>query len=293
MSRSLLRIDDLSRDDAYALIDRARALQHGAAPAVTPFVASLLFLSSSLRTRSGFSAATYRLGGRVIDVFEPRFDATMSSAESVEDTLETLAGISDVLVVRGPLDLGVATTHLGDSVPVMCAGDNDHHPTQALIDWFAIAELVGPPAGLRIALVGDLTMRASRSFLDLAALLGVTGLALVPAPGRLPDPEFSSGHAVIEPSELGDFAPDVVSMIGLPPRRGDRELSTAERAPYILDERLAATLPATCTVLSPMPVIDEIAPETRRNPRVRMFEQNALAVAVRMAALEFVLQPTG
>ena len=290
MSRSLLTIGDLDATDLASIIDRARALRQVGVAQRQPFVASTLFLSSSLRTRAGFSTAVHRLGGSVVDVFEPRFDGSMSDAESLDDTLETLAGISDVLVVRAPAALRELVPRMRSATPVVNAGDDGHHPSQALIDWFAITELAGgDPERTRIALVGDLTMRAARSFLDLAAILGIEHLALVAPPSRLPDVPRLPDALMLEPGELAEFAPDVVSMIGLPPARGGDFLDETGRRPYVLDTALLDALPDSTVVLSPMPVIDEITTRARADRRVRMHDQNSLGVLVRVAVLEMAL----
>lgn len=289
MSQHLLTIATLDAAGVESLVDRARQLRQVGVTQRAPFVASTLFLSSSLRTRAGFGAAVHRLGGSVIDVFEPRFDGTMSAAESLEDTLETLAGISDVLVVRAPAALDEVVPLLRSTTPVVNAGDDSHHPSQALIDWFAITELAdGDPGRTRIALVGDVTTRAARSFLDLAAVLDIEHLALVAPPSRRPA-EMPPNVVVLEPGELADFAPDVVSMIGLPPSRAGDFLDDARRHPYVLGTELLAALPDSTIVISPMPVIDEITPAARADRRVRMHDQNARGVFVRMAVLERVL----
>ncbi len=44
-------------------------------------------------------------------------------------------------------------------------------------------------------------------------------------------------------------------------------------------------------VLSPMPVIDEIASTVRGDPRIRMLEQSDDALFVRMALIEALLSP--
>ena len=68
-------------------------------------VVGLLFLSSSLRTRAGFTAAAIRLGHQVVDVADSRWDPRMSAAESFDDTLRTLSGFVDAVCVRAPVEL--------------------------------------------------------------------------------------------------------------------------------------------------------------------------------------------
>ncbi|TFV66844.1 hypothetical protein E4P40_24965 [Blastococcus sp. CT_GayMR20] len=88
----------------------------------------------------------------------------------------------------------------------------------------------------------------------------------------------------------GDFSDlDVLHLGGLAPGSGDDYLDDAARAPFALTPATAGTLPETAVVLSPMPVIDEIAPELRSDPRVRIFDQSDLGVSVRAAVLRLLL----
>jgi aspartate carbamoyltransferase catalytic subunit len=68
---------------------------------------------------------------------------------------------------------------------------------------------------------------------------------------------------------------------GLPLDRRKILLATAARV---------ETLPAHCVLLSPMPVIDEMDADARRDARNRMFEQSDLGLYVRMAMLEHVVR---
>jgi aspartate carbamoyltransferase catalytic subunit len=58
-----------------------------------------------------------------------------------------------------------------------------------------------------------------------------------------------------------------------------------------VERKALAALPPDAVVLSPMPVIDEIATTARSDPRVRMFQQSDDALFVRMALIEALLGP--
>jgi aspartate carbamoyltransferase catalytic subunit len=291
--KHLLTIGDLTTEEIdrilaaahdYALTDRLKLDR-------PRFTVGLVFLSSSLRTRAGFAEAVVRLGGTPIDLSEMRWDPNMSAGESFADTLRTVSGIVDVVVVRAPIELANALVTDWAVAPVVCGGDRSHHPTQALIDVFAIEQFRGPIALQRVAICGDLTMRATRSLLEYFVRRPPAELILVA-------PESRREHGV----ELGETLSlrttfrtlddlagiDVLSMCGLAPKQGNDHLDDAARAPFILDASRLRSLPADATVLSPMPVIDEIAADARSDERVRMFEQSDLSVAVRMAVLDHV-----
>ena len=288
--RHLVSIDDLSDEDASEILARASALANGSSPSSHRLTAALLFLSSSLRTKLGFGTAINRLGGSAIDVSEMRWDPKMSGAETFEDTLRTVTGMTDLTIVRAPVDLAplVAEHAVG---PVVCGGDLFGHPSQALIDVFAMERLHGPLESLRIAIVGDLTMRATRSLMQLLSRRQPSELWLVAPPSRRADLVMSEDLA--QRTQFGTLdtlrCVDCVLMCGLTPRSGDDYLSDAEREPYVLTARRLDSLPPDAIVLSPLPVIDEIDAEARRDPRVQMFQQSDLSVQVRVAVIEHLL----
>ena len=65
----------------------------------------------------------------------------------------------------------------------------------------------------------------------------------------------------------------------------DRELRVA----FAIKMRDLARLHDDALILSPMPVIDEIDPETRLDPRLGIYRPSDLGVSIRMAILESVM----
>lgn len=290
--RSVLSIDDLSRDDIELIFVQAHLLhrERRVTPSIPKRVAGLIFLEPSLRTRIGFAAAAGRLGWHVVEVAERRQSPT-SSLESWSDTLRTVAGYSDVVVARPAIPLGPEDISCAASCALINAGDvgpSAEHPSQALIDVFAIEELVGPVGNLRVAIVGDPRMRAVRSLLRLLARRPPLVLAVVADQQHLAGvefpPELAQRTDVRSWEDLQDM--DVVYIAGiphgaLPLDRREALLATAERV-----QRLRPS----CTILSPMPVIDEMDLDTRRSGRNRMFQQSDLGLFVRMALLQHITE---
>ena len=287
--RHLIRFDDLTDDDVTQVLARADELRSGTSvlkPA--SFDVGLLFLTSSLRTRVGFTVAAGRLGGRVVDVNQGRWDPKMSAAESFSDTLRTLSGMVDLVIVRCPFPLGPAVREAKPAAPVINAGDDIEHPSQALVDLFAMESMCGPIETLSVALVGDLRMRAARSMLRCLARRGPRSLKLFSPPGRGPEQEPTVG--AIHSERLSDLEQvDVLYAVGLPAGSGDDQLNDDQRQTFAVTPQLLDRLGDQVTVLSPMPVVDEITPEARADRRVRIFEQADRSVWVRMALIELVL----
>lgn len=82
-------------------------------------------------------------------------------------------------------------------------------------------------------------------------------------------------------------------MTGLAPGQGDAHLDDGARRPFMLTRASIESLPPDAVVLSPMPIIDEIADDARADPRCRFHQQSDRSVAVRVAILEHLLAPPG
>jgi aspartate carbamoyltransferase catalytic subunit len=252
-------------------------------------VVALMFLSPSMRTRVGFAVAAIRLGATAVDVHDLRFTPDMSDAESLDDTLRVVSGMADVVVLRSDAPLDRTMVRDRAACPVVNGGDpGGEHPTQALIDAFAMVRMKGELSSLRVAICGDLTMRAVRSMLALFSRRPPRALVLIAPPQRRAhgvslSPALAPVVEVRGGASFEDV--DVVLMAGLPPGPADFFVDPPTRAAYALSERNVGTLAGDAVVLSPMPVIDEISTAVRHDPRVRMYEQSDLGVSVRCAVL--------
>jgi aspartate carbamoyltransferase catalytic subunit len=292
---SLLSIDALDDEAVESVLARADELARGAAPLRLGFVLALIFLSPSTRTRVGFAVAAARLGGTSVDLPELRFGVGMSAGESLADTIRTVSGMVDVAVVRGDIDDIDAITR-ATRCPVISGGLADHeHPTQALIDVAAMRAEWGSIADARVTLCGDLGMRSVRSLVKLLARMPPARLTLVAPDGRdeavrqLPV-SLASRATYCEPEEMPTT--DILYLPGLPERRAGVELGPAERRRYAATASTVRSVSEHGVILSPLPVIDEVDPDIRLDPRVRMFELSDRGVYVRIAVLERVLRAT-
>jgi aspartate carbamoyltransferase catalytic subunit len=295
----LLSVENWSVTDVERLLDASRRFASGLPPVgerLSRFTAGLVFLAPSLRTRVGFAEAAMRLGGGWIDANEVRREPRMSSGESFADTLRTVSGMTDVVVVRTPFPLDPATIAGSCVCPLINAGDGwNEHPTQALIDLFAIEQECGPIGRLRLAMCGDLGMRTARSLLRLLHRFPPHSLILIaPESRRLPSaalgPRLADRTAHRADADFREI--DVLYMVGLPAKGGDDYLDDDVRGAFALTGRTLETLPRKAVVLSPLPVIDEITADARLDPRVRVFRQSDRGVFVRMAILESMVTRT-
>src|SRR5271156_5007880 len=136
----LLGIEDLTREEIQAILDRARDFQ----PRMEPRFRKLdllrgrmvvnLFFEASTRTRTSFEIAAKRLGADTISITAQA--SSVSKGESLVDTLNTLAAMRpSAIVMRHSASGAPGFLSRFLETPIINAGDGTHeHPTQALLD---------------------------------------------------------------------------------------------------------------------------------------------------------------
>lgn len=111
-----------------------------------------MFYEVSTRTSCSFGAAMQRLGGSVITFNEAT--SSVQKGETLEDTVQTMSGYADVIVLRHPKPGAVTKAAQHCRKPVINAGDGTgEHPTQALLDVFTIREEIGTVNGLTVSIL--------------------------------------------------------------------------------------------------------------------------------------------
>jgi len=177
--RHLLSIADLDRADIERILDTAGSLaaaldrEMKKLPTLRGRTVVNLFYESSTRTLASFELAAKRLSADTMSIRSA--GSSVDKGESLKDTALTLAAYEpDVIVVRHPsIGAPQLVSQLTDA-HVVNAGDGKHqHPTQALLDLYAMRDALGRLAGLRVAIVGDvLHSRVARSLVQALALVG-------------------------------------------------------------------------------------------------------------------------
>lgn len=291
MGQRLLSIDDLSTASVTSLLARAAELAAGAALTQSRRRAAVAFFEPSLRTRTGFMAAAQRLGWPTPVELIDRRSSEISMIESVADTFAVLGAYFDLLLVRIDKPIAGVLSSLAHTTGLVNCGDRGaaaEHPTQALIDVFAMTEFVGELADLHVVLVGDLRMRSARSLLKLFTRFRPAQLTLVTDDALTVDLDLPAGLVSHQEAsgwrEVRDV--DVINAIGIPHLGATEEVRTRLR----VDAKALGTLSSRGKVLSPMPVIDEVAQSIRTDPRVAFLAQSAAAQHVRTALLESFAQ---
>src|SRR5438132_7357297 len=161
-SRGLLDIENLTREEIQAILDRARDFQsrpNNRPPRFELLRGRLLvnlFFEASTRTRTSFEIAAKRLGADSVSITAQA--SSVSKGESLVDTLNTLAAMRPNAIVMRHSASGAPhflARHL--AIPIINAGDGTHeHPTQALLDARTILDRLHSLEGLRVAIIGDI-----------------------------------------------------------------------------------------------------------------------------------------
>jgi aspartate carbamoyltransferase catalytic subunit len=200
--RHLLSIGELDRMDVERLLATAHSFalsqerENKKLPTLRGRLVVNVFFESSTRTSSSFELAAKRLSADTLSI--KASGSSVEKGESLKDTALTLSAYDpDVIVIRHPL---IGAPHLVAAVTeahVVNAGDGKHqHPTQALLDLYAISDALGRLEGVHVAIVGDvLHSRVARSLIQALRLVGASVLLVGPPP--------------LLPHELGDVSYDI------------------------------------------------------------------------------------
>ncbi|CAN5295467.1 aspartate carbamoyltransferase catalytic subunit [soil metagenome] len=185
--RHLLSIGDLQRADVERILETARRMASSLdrevkkLPPLRGRTVVNLFYESSTRTLASFELAAKRLSADTMSLRSSGSSA--DKGESLRDTASTLSAYDpDVIVVRHPSigAAGLVARYTGASV--VNAGDGKHqHPTQALLDLYAMEKALGRLEGLHVAIVGDaLHSRVARSLVQALVLVGARSTLIGP-----------------------------------------------------------------------------------------------------------------
>ncbi|XP_059617479.1 CAD protein [Phlebotomus argentipes] len=259
-------------------------------------VMGCVFYEASTRTHSSFTTAMLRLGGQVVSI-----DSTSSSVtkgETLEDSIATMAGYCDVIVLRHPKPGAAARAGAVCRKPIINAGDGvGEHPTQALLDIFTIREEIGTVNGLTITMVGDL--KNGRTVHSLARLLTLYNVQLryvSPPSLAMPDHivEFVSAKGITQKTytSLNDVLPDtdVLYMTRIQKERFSSEQEYEKACGhFIVTPQVMTAAKRRMIVMHPLPRVGEISAEFDSDPRAAYFRQAENGLYVRMALIAMVL----
>jgi len=187
--RHLLSVADLTRDDVERLLATARSFalsqerENKKLPTLRGRLVITVFYESSTRTSSSFELAAKRLSADTLSIKSS--GSSVDKGESLKDTALTLSAYDpDVIVIRHPQIGAPRLVARVTDAHVVNAGDGKHqHPTQALLDLYAMREELGRIDGLHVAIVGDvLHSRVARSLVQALNLMDARVTLVGPPP---------------------------------------------------------------------------------------------------------------
>jgi aspartate carbamoyltransferase catalytic subunit len=200
--RHLLSIGDLDRADVDRLLATARSFalsqerENKKLPTLRGRLILNVFYESSTRTSSSFELAAKRLSADTLTL--KASGSSVDKGESLKDTALTLSAYDpDVIVLRHPEAGAAHYIARVTQARVVNAGDGKHqHPTQALLDLYAMHEAFGRLDGLHVAIVGDVVhSRVARSLVQALRLVGADAI-LVGPPALLPEGLAPTSHDI-------------------------------------------------------------------------------------------------
>ncbi len=295
--KSIVDITDLNVDELQALIDTALdiiAHPEKYAHACEGKKLATLFFEPSTRTRMSFEAAMYELGGHVISMTDPA-TSSVSKGETVGDTVQVVSNYADIIAQRHPKDGAAYAAIRKARIPVINAGDGMHaHPTQTLADLLTIYREKGRFNGLTVGMCGDLKYgRTVHSLVGALSRYSDIRFVFI-SPEELKMPAYVTDtldrqnlpYEVTTSLESAIGSLDILYMTRIQKERFD---SPAEyerlKNSYILDMAKLSLARPDCSVLHPLPRVNEIAVEVDDDPRACYFKQVLNGKYMRMALI--------
>ncbi|XP_054776294.1 aspartate carbamoyltransferase 3, chloroplastic [Prosopis cineraria] len=301
----VIEAQQFDRDTLNAIFQVAREMENieknaPGSQLLKGYLMATLFYEPSTRTRLSFESAMKRLGGEVLTTENAREFSSAAKGETLEDSIRTVEGYSDIIVMRhfesGAARRAAATA----SIPIINAGDGPgQHPTQALLDVYTIDREIGKLDGIKVGLVGDLANgRTVRSLAYLLAKYNDVKIYFVsPDVVKMKDDIksylTSMGVEWEESSDLMEVASecDVVYQTRIQKERfGERiDLYEEARGKYIINKDVLGVMKKHAVVMHPLPRLDEITADVDSDPRAAYFRQAKNGLYIRMALLKLLL----
>ena len=294
--KDILGIRELSIEEITLILDTAESFLEVSTreikkvPALRGKTVVNLFYEASTRTRTSFEIAGKRLSADTINISAS--NSSTVKGETLIDTARNLEAMNpDLIVIRHS---AAGAPHLLAGLlrqSIINAGDGAHeHPTQALLDAMTIRARKGGIAGLRVAIIGDIThSRVARSNIFALTKLGAEVVVAGPAT-MLPVGIERLGVKAFTAIDEAIRDADIVMMLRIQMEREKQNVFPSLReyaAHFSLNRRNIGLARKDVLVMHPGPLNRgvEISPEIADGPHSIILDQVTNGVAVRMALL--------
>lgn len=292
----LLGIKDLTISDIELILETADRFKEvinrpiKKVPSLRDITIANVFFENSTRTRLSFELAERRLSADTLN-----FSSAQSSVKKGETLLDTVNNILamkvDMIVMR---HASVGAPHFLSKhikAAIVNAGDGTHeHPTQALLDAYSIKEKLGRIAGVKVAIIGDIS-HSRVALSNIFALKKLGAEVMVCGPKTLiPKHIASLGIKVESEVEKALQWCDVANVlrIQLERQQGKTFPSLREYTQYFgINKAMLSRLNKEIVIMHPGPINRgiELSSDVADSPQAIILQQVENGVAVRMAVL--------
>ena len=212
--KCLLSINDLTNAQIYSIFELARLMEpwnRSSIPLLTGNVMAALFFQPSTRTRMSFETAMHRLGGAVITETTPLISSSIAKEESLADMMKVISKYANIIVLRHPDDVQAREGAAFSESPVINGGfGNWEHPTQALLDLYALWRMHNRIKGLKVCIASAdlIAARTGHSMAYGLARLGAQVTLACPKVNRTPAEVTEKLSKFDNVKEMFDFTQD-------------------------------------------------------------------------------------
>jgi aspartate carbamoyltransferase catalytic subunit len=298
VGKSIISIRDMEKSSLLKIIETAKRVKNGEYKGfLAGKVLSTLFFEPSTRTRLSFESAMRYMGGNVIG-FSGTDYTSIKKGETLSDTIKTVSGYCDVIVIRHPVEGAARLASEVSAVPVINAGDGaNQHPTQTFLDLFTMNEFFEQLSEVRVAFLGDLKYGRTVHSLAYAISLFKSPMWFI-APDILKMPDYlvqeinENGSKTFEVDDLEQLEDkiDILYVTRIQKERfGDMLEYERVAGCYRITARVIDSLGKDIKIMHPLPRVDEIAQEVDSLSNALYFHQAHNGIPVRQAVLGLVL----
>ena len=294
--KDILGVKELSVEEINLILDTAESFSEVSTreikkvPTLRGKTIVNLFYEASTRTRTSFEIAGKRLSADTINISAST--SSVVKGETLIDTARNLEAMNpDLIVIRHS---AAGAPHMLAGLlrqSIINAGDGAHeHPTQALLDMMTIRLKKGRIAGLKVAIVGDIShSRVARSNIYGLTKMGADVSVAGPAT-MLPRGIEKMGVRAFTGIDEAITGADIVMMLRIQTEREKQCIfpSLREYTRYFsLNRNNISLAKEDVLVMHPGPLNRgvEISPDIADGPHSVILDQVTNGVAVRMALL--------
>lgn len=264
MTKHLLKLLDLSREDIHEILDTADQMKYSQKHGIPHEylkgkTLAMIFEKNSTRTRVSFEVGMYQLGGHAL--FLSGKDSQIGRGEPVEDTARVLSRYCDGIMIRTYDQKEVEALARYGSIPVINGLTDFCHPCQVLADLMTIREKQTRLEGLKLCFIGDGNNMANS--LIVGGLKCGMDVSVACPEGYDPDPEVLAFARTVTDAKFelcrvpadavrgaDVVVTDVWASMGQEEEKAEREKAFAG---YCVDEALMALTHPGCMVQHCLP----------------------------------------